>query len=67
MDLRARKTPIPALVSTAGAARALECSESTVRRLADEGRLQAVRLDTGKRVIAVASVEALLAERRAGR
>jgi hypothetical protein len=51
------------LLSTGGAARELGVSESLVRKLADTGRLVAVRLQNGQRAYMRASVDALKAER----
>ena len=57
------KNPDANLLGTGAAARELGVSESLVRRLADAGRLVAIRLQSGQRVITRASVESLRLQR----
>ena len=59
------RIPDANLMGTGAVARELGVSESLVRRLADSGRLVALRLESGQRVMTRASVESLKAQRHA--
>jgi excisionase family DNA binding protein len=52
-------------ITVSGAARILECSEDTVRRLETSGQLQAVRTPSGMRIFERRAVEEFAARRRA--
>jgi excisionase family DNA binding protein len=65
------KTPVNApdvptpLVGVSGAAKILDCSETTVRQLARRGELAVLRADTGYRLFRRDLVEQLAAARAA--
>jgi excisionase family DNA binding protein len=50
-------------ITVSGAARILECSEGTVRRLEATGALRAMRTPTGMRIFALDDVEQLATQR----
>jgi excisionase family DNA binding protein len=55
------------LITTSGAARILEQSEGTVRRLENKGEITAIKTERGMRLFDRAAIERVAAERKARR